>query len=128
MRKAYSEKLEQGRVRKGEYRSEPGERDGAFFIRLNRCDHPLKILASQGDDEIPWEHVSVSTPRRCPTWDEMCLVKELFFEPEELVIQIHPRRSEYVTFHPFCLHLWKPIGVELPRPPMIAVGPPPSER
>ena len=24
--------------------------------------------------------------------------------------------------HPYCLHMWKPIGVEIPTPPSILVG------
>ncbi len=69
-----------------------------------------------------WEHVSVSTLVRCPTWDEMCLIKTLFWDPEDVVIQLHPRQSEYVNNHPRCLHLWRPIGVDLPTPPSRAVG------
>ena len=69
-----------------------------------------------------WEHVSVSRRDRCPTWDEMCLVKALFWDEEDCVIQYHPPRSEYVNNHPNCLHLWRPIGVSLPMPPSIMVG------
>lgn len=71
----------------------------------------------------PWEHISVSTPNRTPTWAEMCFVKDVFWDKEDVVIQIHPRQSEYVNYHPFCLHLWRPVGVEIPCPPSIAVGP-----
>lgn len=70
-----------------------------------------------------WEHVSVSTAERCPTWEEMCLVKDLFWDPDDVVWQVHPPRREYVNCHPYCLHLWRPIGLELPRPPWMAVGP-----
>ena len=57
-----------------------------------------------------WNHVSVSLPNRTPTWDEMCFIKNLFFEPEELCIQIHPRKSQYVNAHKYCLHIWQPPG------------------
>lgn len=68
-----------------------------------------------------WEHVSVSLYNRLPTWDEMCLVKSLFWDEEETVIQFHPKKSQYVNQHPFCLHLWKKIGVdaELPNIAMV---------
>lgn len=60
--------------------------------------------------------------RGCPTWDEMCAIKELFFEPEEVVVQYHPAESQHVNIHPFCLHLWRPNdGTDLPVPPMIYV-------
>lgn len=69
-----------------------------------------------------WEHVSVSRRDRCPTWDEMCLVKSIFWDEDDCVIQYHPPRSEYVNNHPNCLHLWRPIGVSLAMPPSIMVG------
>lgn len=66
-----------------------------------------------------WEHVSISKPnaKRCPTWEEMCAIKDIFFEPEEAVVQYHPPKSQYVNRHEFTLHLWRPIGVEVPMPP-----------
>jgi len=64
----------------------------------------------------------VSRVDRCPTWEEMCLVKDLFWDDTDCVIQYHPSRSDYVNNHPYCLHLWRPIGIELPRPDSIFVG------
>lgn len=58
--------------------------------------------------EGKWEHVSVELcARRLPTWGEMCEVKDLFFDPEEEVVQIHPKKSEYVDMVE-ALHLWRP--------------------
>lgn len=85
---------------------------------------PLKIIASDGlDGEYEaWEHVSVSLPNRCPTWTEMSLVKSLFWDDTDCVIQFHPPRSEYVNNHDYCLHLWRPIVQQIPLPPSILVG------
>jgi hypothetical protein len=87
------------------------------------------IVASNGEDweaagftPPAFEHVSVSTPIRCPTWEEMCFVKALFWEDEELILQYHPRRSQYVNNHPHCLHMWRPVGVQIPEPPILAIG------
>lgn len=52
----------------------------------------------------------------------MCYVKSLFWEDEDAVFQIHPPKSEYVNEHPYCLHLWRPVDVVMPRPPYITVG------
>lgn len=71
----------------------------------------------------PWEHVSVSTERRCPTWLEMDFIKRKFWRDDETVIQFHVPLSEHVNYHLYCLHMWKPIGVDIPRPPMATVGP-----
>lgn len=51
----------------------------------------------------------------------MCAVKDLFFEPEDCVIQYHPPKSEYVNHHPGCLHLWMPLNEKIPLPPKIFV-------
>lgn len=67
--------------------------------------HNLKVIASE---DMGWEHVSVSLPNRCPNWEEMCHIKNLFFGEEDLCIQFHPRKKDYVNLHDYCLHIWKP--------------------
>lgn len=47
-----------------------------------------------------WDHVSVSFMNRCPTWAEMCKVKDLFFREDECCVEYHPAKSEYVNIHP----------------------------
>jgi hypothetical protein len=82
----------------------------------------IKTVCSDGEG---WEHVSVSLvdyPHVCPRWEVMSAVKDLFWLPEETVIQIHPPKSQYVNVHPGCLHLWRPIGVTLPSPPTWMIG------
>lgn len=69
-----------------------------------------------------WDHVSASFSDRCPTWEEMCKVKKIFFDDEECVVQFHPPKSEYVNDHPYTLHLWKKKGQEYETPPKIFVG------
>lgn len=69
-----------------------------------------------GFDENDWEHVSVSPyGGKTPTWDDMCAIKDMFWGDEEVVIQIHPKKSEYVNIKDNCLHLWRHKHVELPR-------------
>ena len=77
------------------------------------------IVAS---DQLGWQHVSVSLPTRCPTWEEMCRIKGMFWDAEDCVMQLHPPKSKYVNNHNFCLHLWRPICVEIPLPPVEMVG------
>lgn len=79
----------------------------------------LLVIASNGQ---LWEHVSVSLKNRCPNWREMCFVKDFFWEPEEIVMQLHPPKSQHVNMHPYCLHLWRPIGIDIPAPPPILIG------
>ena len=79
----------------------------------------MNVLVSDG---MGWDHVSVSLPDRCPTWEEMCLIKRLFFAPDEVVMQLHPAEWNYRNCHPFCLHLWRPQDqtIPLPDPSMVA--------
>ena len=60
----------------------------------------LKVIASDG---MSWEHVSVSFPNRCPNWREMCFIKSLFWDDEDVVVQYHPAKSAYVNVHDHCL-------------------------
>lgn len=64
-----------------------------------------------------WEHLSVSLPRKCPTWEQMCKMKEIFYDDEEVCVEYHPRRSDYVNMHQYCLHIWRPIDESIPTPP-----------
>lgn len=94
---------------------------GAFKVFVD--GKSFYVIASSGGG---WEHVSVSLcnkkKMRCPTWEEMCAIKDKFFLPEEVVIQYHPRESEYVNLHPYCLHLWRPTNEQLPTPPTWMIG------
>lgn len=70
-----------------------------------------------------WDHVSISFRNRTPTWEEMCEVKDMFFAPDEVVVQYHPAKSEYVNAMENCLHLWRKQGCKMPAPPSWMVGP-----
>lgn len=71
-----------------------------------------------------WEHVSVCPYKRSytPSWDDMCALKDMFFYEDEVVVQYHPAKKDYVNMIHNCLHLWKPIDETLPVPPSIFVG------
>lgn len=100
--------------------------NGFFIIPHYKIQNYYLII--QASDGMGWEHVSVSVgekgkkQNRCPTWGEMCWVKDQFWDDTDCVIQYHPVKKEYVNMHPYVLHLWKPIGVELPTPESIMVG------
>lgn len=52
-----------------------------------------------GSDEDGWEHVSISpfSVDYIPSWEEMCMVKDIFWREEEAVLQIHPPKQKYVN-------------------------------
>lgn len=115
------EKLEKYRMTHGPYKTNKGDLFGAFTIPTKNGFF-LRVICSPFDGLKEWEHVSVSLPNRCPTWDEMCKIKDLFWGEDVSVIQFHPKKSEYVNNHPFCLHLWRNIKNEVVLPPSILVG------
>ena len=90
--------------------------NGQFRITSLKLSRALLVQASDED----WEHVSVSVIDRCPTWFEMCLVKRLFWDDDDMVIQYHPPVADYVNDHPYVLHMWRKAGTNdfCERPPL----------
>lgn len=125
--------LEKGRINFAVNNELRGELYGSFILPGPTKDEPcLRVVVGAGAESdwqamglpLPaFEHASVSVvgEERCPTWAEMCYIKDLFWGPEECVIQYHPPRSQYVNNHPYVLHLWKPKGVAIPLPPRVCV-------
>lgn len=97
---------------------------GIFEVPIKGSKRPLRVIASAGDGPgcHGWDHVSVSLPGRCPTWEEMDAIKRLFFHPHEVAMQLHPVEDEHVSNHPYCLHIWRPCDEALPLPPSFLVG------
>ena len=91
-----------------------------FWIPSPTDQRPLRTIASSGEG---WDHVSVSRDTRCPNWPEMEHVKRLLFRHDETAMQLHVPPSDHVSHHPYCLHLWRPLDREIPRPPAWMVGP-----
>lgn len=89
-----------------------GEDGGNGWITLH--GKTFFAVYSNGGD---WDHVSVSHKSRCPTWDEMCEIKDIFFDEDECCVEYHPAKSNYVNIHPYCLHIWKPQKEQIPVPP-----------
>lgn len=72
-----------------------------------------------------WDHVSIDGKKRMPTWEEMCDLKDMFWNDDECCVQYHPPKNEYVNNVKYCLHLWKPIekySGKLPMPPSVFIG------
>lgn len=109
---------EQFRLKQGVLASDDSYGANGCFI----IPHPQRedvYLACIVSDQEGWDHVSVTLGNnegpiaRCPVWEEMCFIKDIFWNKDEVVIQYHPAESDYVSCHHFCLHLWKPQGILL---------------
>lgn len=113
---------EKYRVTSGYFASDFSDgRNGLFLLPPpdKNSNLTLRVIAT---DEGGWEHVSVSLPKRCPNWSEMCHIKSIFWDDDDTVMQLHPPRSEWVNNHQYCLHLWRPIDADIPLPQSIFVG------
>lgn len=94
-----------------------GDKHNGMF-RMRILGSPVMIIASDG---MGWDHVSVSRGNGIPSWEIMCKIKELFFNDDEGVMQLHPKKENYINNHPYCLHLWRPQKENIPMPPLILV-------
>jgi hypothetical protein len=97
---------------------------GCFAMRSPIDRKALRVIASAGEG---WDHVSVSRVNSTPKWAEMCFIKNQFFGPDETAMQLHVPVSDHISHHDHCLHLWRPHGAEIPRPPWYLVGPRPQD-
>lgn len=122
--------LNQYRIKNGPLASSPSMGNyGAFWIPL--APSTWAVVLAADSEVVKWEHVSVhiryETSRRerrmrTPTWDEMCKIKDLFWDPEEAVMQLHVPASQHINNHPHVLHLWRPEDGRIPMPPPETLG------
>jgi hypothetical protein len=103
--------------------------NGAFFVRLSSTIIAF-CIASDGNT-TDWEHVSVTLfmqklqaipVKRTPTWEEMCVIKNTFWDDSDCVIQFHPPKEHYINNHAYCLHLWRYTKVDQLLPPDDLIG------
>ena len=123
MKKNFPERYRQ---RTGLFVSTTNEPFGVFTIPHHKiADYFYQCIVSSG---MGWEHVSITLQspsrkvERCPTWEEMCYIKDQFWNDTEAVVQFHPPADAHVNNHPFCLHLWRPTDMVMPLPNSLMVG------
>lgn len=133
MRQAPNSRIEPYRIRSGPLASATTDgNNGAFLfpmrVKYNNQSTKDQVLIVIVSDTDGWDHISVSLlgstgpavpilkNQRCPTWEEMCFIKDLFFEETETVVQYHPPIDKHVNCHPYCLHLWRKHNYEYPLP------------
>lgn len=107
--------------------------NGAYAIAHPKIkEYYFQVIVGTGMD---WDHVSTCLRsikehkmadenhfvQRTPFWQEMCFIKNFFFDKNEVVIQIHPQEVEYINIHNFVLHLWRPQKENIPCPKTIMV-------
>jgi hypothetical protein len=81
------------------------EHNGFFFMDI--LGRNFYIGASVSRDGL--QHISVSAPgkeRIVPTYEEICEIRNKFFEPSEQVIHFFHVDSKDINLNEKCLHLW----------------------
>ncbi len=96
-----------------------GGRDAGCFRFLEQ-EVELRVIASAGGG---WDHLSVSTRDRCPTWEEMECVRKRFALPHEVWMQYGLPDRQHINYHPYCLHWWRPLHRAIKLPPPLFVAP-----
>lgn len=116
---------EQYRERNGPLKSDESDKNNGLFQIPFTVDNQVIYFQCIASDGLEWEHVSivVCDEKRLPKWNEMCFIKDLFWNKSDCILQYHPAESDYVSFHDYCLHLWRPINETFPTPPYYLVGP-----
>ncbi len=89
----------------------PGdESNGCFFFPQKG----LFVIISSGEG---WEHASVSRKSRVPSYEDMCFVASQFWDPDDTLMQLRVPSREHINVSDTCLHWWRPIDEDIPRPP-----------
>lgn len=103
--------------------------NGVFFIPVAYEEPGIKYYQVICSDGSGWRHVSVVMVNDkkepagvMPSWEDMCFLKDLFWDKDQCVVQYHPPESEYINNHEYCLHLWQPTEITLPMPDKFMVG------
>ena len=92
--------------------------DGGMAKVLLTNNETVHVFFSWG---AGWDRVSVSHIHHCPTKDEMCEVKGLFFRDGECVMEYHTVDEDHDPAYPRSVQLWRPHLAPPNRPPFLVL-------
>lgn len=75
-----------------------------FLIPAVSATATISAIDFKDDD---FEHVLLNPKNRLPTYEEMANLKDIFWNQNEVTIQVHPSKSEYINIENYTLHLWR---------------------
>jgi hypothetical protein len=92
--------------------------NGSFIIRGKE-----KLLCT-ATDAFGWEHVVISKLGWAPDQSEVQMVRDLFWDPSDWVVQFFFPETEPFHQHPWHVHLWRPhCGLSVPQAFMMGITP-----
>lgn len=81
--------------------------------RYKAVDQPIAILMSYTPERTTNKailHLSINLGKRGMNWDMFKAIRYGFFPDEVDVIQVFPKKSQYVNYHATVWHLWEYPG------------------
>ena len=66
----------------------------------------VNVFVENDGGKYGW-HLSISTPHRNPTWEEIKEARYDFLPHDVTMAMIFPPTKEYVNIHEFCFHLYQ---------------------
>ena len=73
-------------------------------------------------ENTPYGGYGIYFKQRKPYASVIWSLKDDFFRDDEVVVQFHPAKEQYVNNLQNCLHLWRCQSDDFPTPPSIMVG------
>lgn len=70
-----------------------------------RCMVTVDLLDIGAQLDGHWLHLSVSRPRRLPTWGDLVTARDELGYRDRLFVQVMPPASAWLNLHSHCLHL-----------------------
>ena len=78
-----------------------------YGIKAYLRNDQLQVLFSYINMEgKPWLHVSLSRPKKIPSYEDMYCVKQIFIGDDLQAVQIFPKKEKHLNINEYVLHLW----------------------
>lgn len=68
----------------------------------------LTVFVSPPTGDMGW-HMSISHPKRYPTWDEVAYARYELIPNEARMVMALPPKEEYISIHNFCFQLHEEV-------------------
>lgn len=83
-----------------------GAKEDEYLAYMKKCGLTVTMTLQKEQDGKRWYHLSVSRPKKEPSYYDLCEVKNLFLGEDSLALLLFVPEAEHVNIHPHCLHLW----------------------
>ena len=82
-----------------------GRADGARWVNTKLRISVIGSVAQELDGQT-WAHVSIASPDRMPSYEDLVYLKRHWLGDDRKAIMVLPAKAEHVNIHGFALHLF----------------------